>query len=94
VQYPAGYRLGRIPDIRPDIRQAISGIWPDTGYKKAGLSGRISGQPDIQCIPTGDNELFKIFHGYVLMWTTVQVGSVITCLVPAAVLPAGREHCK
>jgi hypothetical protein len=32
-----------ISGIRPDNRQDKSGIRADTGYKKAGLSGRISG---------------------------------------------------
>ena len=27
------------PDIRPDIRRMKPDIWPDTGYKKDGISG-------------------------------------------------------
>jgi hypothetical protein len=36
-------RLFSVSGIRPDIRHVKSGIRLDTGYKKGGLSGRISG---------------------------------------------------
>jgi hypothetical protein len=35
-------RLFSVSGNRPDIRHAKSGIRTDTGYKKAGFSGRIS----------------------------------------------------
>ena len=61
-------RLFLISGLRPDIRQAISGILPfkisgripDT--KKAGLSDRIFDQPHFRCIPIVWSEEGKNLH--------------------------------
>jgi hypothetical protein len=62
IWYPAGYRISKKPDYPalPDIRQGnlVSGRIPD--IKKAGLSGRISGQPDIRCIPSCNQQIKNV----------------------------------
>jgi hypothetical protein len=60
--------LFSVSGIRPDIRQAKSSIWPDTGYnKKAGLSDRISDASQIP-IPCFFFVTVIRYWGAVVLW--------------------------